>query len=278
MDTLLSAKRVGGFERILKAYARSGNPLHNAIDGGAGSGTTAEIMAKHLAEGSFIYAFEPFPGNHRFFEGRDPRIILRKEALAEQRGTVSFNVRSVVDEGSAWGKRGMAGYSSAGRISPAGRPGQNFEVQAIAGDEAVPDPCDIDFVKLDLEGGEINALAGMSIILEHVHFLWVEFKGQADLLEDLVRRELLLSDTAYLFLGEMTSDALALFQPARREVTLSSGAKAWTGFRRTEWTNYLGTFRECVKSFRMVQTDLVAVNPQYLDEFIQMLGYLDGDT
>ena len=58
MDGLLSAKHVSSFEQILKAYAESGSPLRNAIDGGAGSGSTSEQMVTHLAESFLVHAFE----------------------------------------------------------------------------------------------------------------------------------------------------------------------------------------------------------------------------
>jgi FkbM family methyltransferase len=230
-------------------------------------------MAKYLTDDSRIYAFEPFPGNHRFFDGRDPRIILRKQALAERCDVVTFHVPAVVSEDSEWGRRGMAGYSSGGRIAPQG-PGLNFEVEAVAGDEAVPDPTDIDFVKLDLEGGEVNALAGMSVVLSGAHFVWCEFKGQPDLLDDLVRREFILFDTEYLFFGAPDSGALDLFEVSRESMILSNGGTAWMGFRRTEWPDYFQRFSEYATRFKLVQTDLVCVNPSHLDAFTQMLAYL----
>lgn len=183
----MSAKRVTSFARLLDAYAISGNRLRNAVDGGAGSGTTAEEMIKHLTAESVVYAFEPFPGNHRFFGNCHERVVLRKQALAETHRSVVFNVPAVVGEDSEWGRRGMVGYSSGGRISLPGRAGLNFEVEAVAADDAIPNPDEIDFVKLDLEGGEVNALKGMPRILANAKFLWCEFKGQPELLDALAR-------------------------------------------------------------------------------------------
>ncbi len=273
MDALLSAKRVSSFEQILKAYAESGSPLRNAIDGGAGSGSTSEQMVTHLAEGSVVHAFEPFPGNHRFFEGRDPSVILHKKALADQDGFVAFNVPAVVSEDSVWGRRGMAGYSSGGRIL-ATESGLSFEVEAVAGDNVIPDPRDVDFIKLDLEGGEISALAGMPILLAYSHVLWVEFKGQPALLKALGQLDRLLFDTSYLFIGEPNTESLGLFEPDRIGINMSDGRTAWTGFRRGGWSDYLGEFSDCAKEFNMVQTDLVCVNFNRLDRFIRMLPYL----
>ena len=102
------------FGPLLKAYRTAGISLDSAIDGGAGSGNTAEAMLPHLD--GFVYAFEPFPGNHRFFEGCDERIKLISHALAERHKTMSFRVASVVGEDSDWGRRGMQGYSSLGRL------------------------------------------------------------------------------------------------------------------------------------------------------------------
>jgi uncharacterized NAD(P)/FAD-binding protein YdhS len=114
MNEMLSALKVSSFEQLLSAYRKAGIDLHSCLDGGAGSGSTAKSMLRHLTDQSSIYAFEPFPGNHRFFVDCDPRIKLIPSALAEISKKMNFYVSSLVTEDSVWGERGMAGYSSVG--------------------------------------------------------------------------------------------------------------------------------------------------------------------
>jgi len=75
---------VGGFQVLLDAYRKTGHELDSALDGGAGSGATAKSMLRYLS--GDVYAFEPFPGNHRFFADADPRIHLIPRALADGPG------------------------------------------------------------------------------------------------------------------------------------------------------------------------------------------------
>ncbi len=273
MDILLSALRVSGFEAILEAYAASGTPMKNALDGGAGSGQTSEVMAKHLAPGGVVHAFEPFPGNHRFFAERDPRVILHKKALSAAPGSVPFHVPAVVAEDSAWGRRGLAGYSSGGRIAKKDG-GHNYDVEAVPADVYLSDEGPIDFVKLDLEGGEVDAMKGMPKIIDGARLFWIEFKGQPDLLSSLVESGMLLFDTSYLFYGDPSEEALKLFEPERTKIGMSNGRTAWTGFRKVGWNAYLSEFADCAKRFNMIQTDLVCVNRRHLREFTQALARL----
>jgi len=71
-------------------------------------------MLKYLKPVNVVYTFEPFPGNHRFFRSEESQIKLIPCALAATEGSMPFRVSSTVDENSAWGKKGMVGYSSVG--------------------------------------------------------------------------------------------------------------------------------------------------------------------
>jgi len=71
MNDLLSVKNVSNFASLLEAYLKGGVNLKNAIDGGAGAGTTANQILEHMHSESKIFAFEPFPGNHRFYKNID---------------------------------------------------------------------------------------------------------------------------------------------------------------------------------------------------------------
>lgn len=274
MNDLLSTMKISSFEPLLKAYVQVCGSF-DAIDGGAGSGLTAKQIKEQLAGNSCVYAFEPFPGNHRFFED-DKRITLIKKALGDENKNMTFRVPSVVSEGSEWGKRGMAGYSSVGHlVDGASQNPSDIVVEAVRGDSAIPDDADIGFIKLDLQGGELNALKGLGGILDKTKFMWIEFTGQGQegLLEYLMRSSFLVFDSSYVVVGNPTELGDSLFERLGSVFTLSVGMPAWRGFRRFGWTNYEREFMEA-RSKLGIWTDLACVNSAYLKEFFQVLTLL----
>jgi FkbM family methyltransferase len=261
--------RVGSFETIMRAYRDAGVPIGNCLDGGAGSGATAKQMQKHCS--GDVYAFEPFPGNHKFFADASARTRLMPFALADEPGVRAFRVNSVVQEGSAWAKKGMTGYSSVGFLTAQPKE-TDLSVSCVRADDLIHAP--IDFVKLDLQGGELNALKGMPRIASECLFMWVEFSGQAGL-KALLERDFDVYDTEYFFAGEPTPAALELFEPSKRDITLSTGNKAWFGFRRTPWDeDYDAELARLRKEIKLVQTDVVCVNRRRLDDFIKAAQFL----
>jgi FkbM family methyltransferase len=276
VNDLMSLKRVSSFERVLSAYGKvNGGNRFDAIDGGAGSGSTARQMLKHIGPQQKVHAFEPFPGNHRFFKPDETRIVLHPHAMAAAPCEMTFRVPSVVKEDSEWGRGGMAGYSSVGYLAkgPA-KAGQDLTVQCVAADTEVGDVSSIGFVKLDLQGGELDALKGMQKLLPTVRFMWVEFTCQPGLMEFLGDHHFSIYDTQYLMMGEPLPEALRLFDVSDPRVPLSTGVNAWYGFRRTSWRNYEADFKAAQRDFGLIQTDLVCINTRYLDEFIDSLKYL----
>jgi len=177
MNDLMSVKKVSSFSRLLAAYGKvNGGNRFDAIDGGAGAGTTAREMLQHLGPAQKVYAFEPFPGNHRFFKPAETRILLHKQALAAGPGQMCFRVPSTVAAESAWGQQGLAGYSSVGYLVPGAAPREgDLNVDCVAAQDVVTDHASIGFIKLDLQGGELGALQGMAQLLSGVQFMWVEF-------------------------------------------------------------------------------------------------------
>jgi FkbM family methyltransferase len=226
IDGLLSAKQVSSFATLLAAYRKAGIPLQSAIDGGAGAGWTAKSMLPHLD--GMVFAFEPFPGNHRFFRDCDPRIILIRKALGEANKPMPFRVSSTVSADSEWGRRGMEGYSSVGRLVEEPQP-DDLTIEAVRADDAIPTGTAIDFVKLDLQGGELNALRGMTGLLPGVSLMWVEYEGQPGL-PDFLLENFEVFDTEYTFVGEPPTDGS--FDVSEPNLTLSTGHPAWQGFRR----------------------------------------------
>ena len=126
----------------------------NAIDGGAGSGSTAQQILAHLTPGRKVIAYEPFPGNHRFWGEHDQRVELRTAAIGSSAGVMTLAVSAVVPGDSEWGRRGLEGYSSAGRLvtRPPSGPHDTI-VEVVVADNDVADQHPIGVVKLDLQGG-----------------------------------------------------------------------------------------------------------------------------
>ncbi|WBQ10580.1 FkbM family methyltransferase [Hyphomonadaceae bacterium ML37] len=215
MNELLSALKISSFTTMLKGYRDAKIEIGSVIDGGAGAGSTARSMLRAYPELCRCYAFEPFPGNHRFFEGADERILLKKQALGNKSQTAKFEVPSVVPEASEWGEQGMAGYSSVGSLSIRNRPGsQTIEVDCVRAEDVVTPGEKIGFIKLDLQGGEVDAIEGMSALLGDVEFMWVEYLGNPDLYDTMSELGFMLFDTKYVFRGEPTPEALEIFDLA----------------------------------------------------------------
>jgi FkbM family methyltransferase len=267
MRDLLARKRVASFGPLLAAYAKSGAAIRNAIDGGAGSGSTAIAMLRHIPVPGTVHAFEPFPGNHKFFEKCDKRVVLHKQALAAEKKTMTLAVSNVVQPDSVWGKKGMAGYSSAGYLTDKPRADAKvFSVDCAAADDVIAASLPIDFVKLDLQGGELNALRGMTRILSEVKLMWIEFSYQSGLL-DFLQKDFAVFDTEYLFRGAPDSFALEHFEISREGITRSNGTAAWFGFKKHPWQDYHGEFRMFREKLGLVQTDIACVPKTRMAEF-----------
>ena len=274
MNEMMATKQISSFETLLGAYHEAGVEIEFALDGGAGAGHTAQRMLDHLRGGT-VYAFEPFPGNHRFFEGRDARIVLFKNALAAKSKTMTFRVPGVVSADSAWGQGAMEGYSSLGYLvddsddEPAHT---DIEVDCVRADEVIASR--IDFVKLDLQGGELAALRGMTGFLSEVMCMWIEFTGQPELMDYLANEGFILFDTEFFFWGEPTPRARELFDVSGEGVPLSTGQTTWTGFKKSRWKNFEVEFHTLKQEIRLGWTDLVCINKKRLDEFVAALQHL----
>jgi FkbM family methyltransferase len=276
IDPLLAGKRLSSFVPLLAAYRQAGIPLHNAIDGGACIGETADGMLPYID--GLVYAFEPFPGNHRFFADRDERIVLLPYALAETRKTMAFHVRSIVIGDPAGRRDDLVGYSEVGMLVEDGQDG-DITVQCVRGDAEIPLDHEISFVKLDLQGGELNALKGMTGLLPQCLAMWVEFTGQDGLLPYLVEQGYALFETEYRFRGEPDARARALFDVTRTGVKVSTGHTAWFGFKRAPWSSsYEEEFWQYRRELALTQTDLVCVHRTRLEEFQRAVGVLSGEV
>jgi len=281
VNPLLSRKRVHAIETLFEAYAEAGMQIRDCIDGGSGAGRLSQKMMARCS--GTVFAFEPFPGNHRFYTEDLDRIRLFKAALADQAGQKSFFVGSTVGSESKWAKeRGLEGYSSVGYLvdeelaakRQAQKPdAQVLTVNCVAADERLPIARPVDAVKLDLQGGELDALKGMERIARRAQFLWIEYSAQFGLTRYLLRKHFTLFDTQYLFRGKPTDAIRERFHITNDEFTLTSGATTCFGYPKEPIEgNYEAVFREMKKSLNLIQTDIVAVHKNQLEAFLGVVG------
>ena len=287
MESLLQAFNVSGFQHILLHYVRErGGDIGNMIDGGAGSGSTSSLICASGKNGNRafkVYAYEPFVGNHRFFENIDEHIVLRKSALGECRSKLTLAVPAVVAEDSEWGRRGMVGYSSGGALTTHNPMGaHDFIVEVVPADDDIPKNERIGFVKLDLQGGEFQALKGMKRRLkDEVELVWIEYlfhpKYQSFRLLQQLEDDFILFDTEYLFKGEPSDEARELFQVSKYGNKLSNGSQVWSGFKKKSWRDFESQTAECFQKYGLIQTDLCCVKKEYLRPFLAALGAATGE-
>ncbi len=277
VNNILSKNKITDFVQVLNVIEESIGPLNISIDGGAGSGETAKNICKFTSQNGLIYAFEPFPGNHRFFSDLDSRIKHIDKALYNNNQIKEFTIPSVVSEEDKWAEKGMLGYSSLGYIEQASFIKkffrkvklklksyltnkskitlQTFLVECIKLDSFL-EVENIDFVKLDLQGGEYLALKGMSKYLSRTKFLWIEYSGDLRIIELLRSYNFILFDTNYMCQG--TSDE-ELFNLGLKKIStqiLSTSKEAKIAIRNKVRDNY--SYNEwllAAKDKGVIQTD-----------------------
>ena len=239
----------------------------NAVGGGAGYGSVSSEIAKCLSPGRRVIAYEPFPGNHRLW--RAPKTVeLRRRALGSEQGVMTLAVSSTVASDSAWGRRGLAGYSSSGRLTKGEPDGPNdVEVSVVAGDVDLARDQPIGVVKLDLQGGEAAAIEGLSSTLKSsVLLCWVEFLprySDYSLIDRLASFGFEVFDTEYVFKGDPSEAACQSFSVVRTSKVSSSGARRWRGIPSKEWVDYESQFEEARTKFGLLQTDLLCVRGEF---------------
>ena len=159
-------------ERIMALHLRRDS---NCVDVGCHKGEILERMLHYSPEGRH-YAFEPLPGMYRSLQERyGTRACIFPYALAEVSGSrVTFNV---VANAPAYSGLRQRAYDDLPEAKV-----EQIEVEVRRLDEVVPEGVRVDFIKIDVEGGDYNVLKGASrIILECRPLVVFEFGlGGAD--------------------------------------------------------------------------------------------------
>ncbi len=126
------------------------------VDVGANVGLHTLAVARHLADGGAVVAFEPHPANHRLLvhnlaQNRLRHVIAESFGLAESPATLTGTACA---EGGNW--------------SLASRGDRRFEVRLVRLDDYLDDhPVPrIDLMKIDVEGAEVRVLRGARRTIE----------------------------------------------------------------------------------------------------------------
>jgi FkbM family methyltransferase len=180
-----NAEEYGAF----RAHIAAGDVV---FDVGANLGAYALLFGRWVGPRGKVYGFEPAPGarrglaRHVALNGMDDRIVVRPEAMSRAEGTASFRA---------------AGLDGDNRIAHAGE--QGIDVPTTSLDAF----CSLhalrpSFIKLDVEGAELDVLRGaretlravghgLSLYVEMHPHLWAGFGyTRADLEEELDRQGL----------------------------------------------------------------------------------------
>jgi len=141
------------FEDEIRFVRRWLRPGMRAIDVGAAFGVYTVAMAQSVGEAGGVWAFEPTPGTAQFLERNLALNALRNVALvgaavSDRRGEVAFAVHGDPE----LNEIALEGTASSATLT----------VPATTLDEAAREHrwADIDFLKLDVEGHEAQALRG----------------------------------------------------------------------------------------------------------------------
>ncbi|MEX2143649.1 MAG: FkbM family methyltransferase [Anaerolineales bacterium] len=166
---------LGTYEMDLQQAIRDwAKPGMVAFDLGANAGYISLMLARQLGPKGMVMAFEPLPANQERLRANlnlNPNLVVNlvPKAVAEHSGAHIFQVHTSDDMGKLQGSAGrQADYSG------------SIQVEAICLDDFVykDKHSPPDLVKMDIEGGEVLALAGMKKMLnEKRPLLFIELHG-----------------------------------------------------------------------------------------------------
>jgi FkbM family methyltransferase len=150
---------------LTRLFKRLVEPGDTVIDGGANIGYFSLLAAKRLGKHGTVHAFEPIPHT---FEVLNENIRLngfsnihaKQRALTRNAGELRFEIPTDVYSGKSLGRLATTALLGSG---------SQLTVPACTLDEyaALSDINSIKLVKLDVEGSEVEAIAGMQHLLSY---------------------------------------------------------------------------------------------------------------
>lgn len=129
----------------------------NCIDVGCHKGEILELMIKIASDGKH-YAFEPIPEYYqKLVEKNYTNVIIKSFALSDENGEATFNY--VVSDPAYSGLKEREYKNDNPEI-------QKIEVHKAKLDDVVPVDYCVDFMKIDVEGGEYGVLSGAKELIK----------------------------------------------------------------------------------------------------------------
>ena len=148
-----------GMEAALADFVRQGDIVY---DIGANIGYFSLIFARKVGSEGQIFAFEPLPENierlqeNLMLNHREDNVTVVSSAVSDSTGTEEFLVHSLHSMGKLAGVNGRNTKYQRSVIV------KSLTIDGFIYDEGKPAP---DIVKMDIEGGEVKAIRGMTRLL-----------------------------------------------------------------------------------------------------------------
>jgi FkbM family methyltransferase len=142
---------------LLRAVQRSLSYSSNCVDIGAHLGSMLSCFLRAAPRGHHI-AFEPTPHKARWLRHKFPEVDVRELALSNKTGDAAFFIYSGFSANP---------HSRSGNNSLRGTPdARKVIVNCARLDDVLPAEYQVHFIKLDIEGGELDVLRGAALTLE----------------------------------------------------------------------------------------------------------------
>lgn len=132
----------------------------NCIDIGTHLGSVLSLMHQLSPHGKHI-AIEPIPYKCEWLKRKFPDVEVFQVALSEAEGEANFYVQP--------SRSGFSGLKLRGSNQEAAQDIEIIKVKLAKLDDIVPPDLPIGFIKIDVEGAELDALRGAESILRRCH-------------------------------------------------------------------------------------------------------------
>ncbi|HWK65513.1 MAG TPA: FkbM family methyltransferase [Rhizobiaceae bacterium] len=191
-------------------------PGMTAIDCGAHHGMMSVIFAKAVGPKGRVIAYEPSPANAKIISenaklnGID-NIVVRPVGVGSSNTVAPFhsNLSNMIVSRGALAETPRKGFLSALGIGRKRRvKAADGEIEIVALDSDLPRGTRVDFLKIDVEGFEAEALDGMAKVISQRPLIDLEIHNflSSSPLQDLAKLAAALHGYSFLALGESFGD------------------------------------------------------------------------